>query len=294
MKWIIGILGFTAALAGYLKYPSMRYQLTGLSQSVPAKPAAIKPSAAPAADSPTTPSTTTPSTTTPSTTTPSTTTPSPTTPSTTAPTASAIDLARLTPAQLPTQVTLKISTEVGDATGLKMKIDPGSRLTLVRIEGDQVVVSPGSSPFEGRVPVSGTDLMEQLAANPQLAPSPQVPAGQTAPQSGTSTEPNVTPPQAGTNAVPAVVPQSGTPADAVEVMKSHLRGGAIKEFTFEQVQEWKAEPDEVINAETYQIGLVRYTQESIFGVKTIEAKALMQGGRVVRWIWPKNPSAEIK
>ncbi|MEI7956453.1 MAG: hypothetical protein WCJ66_14900, partial [Verrucomicrobiota bacterium] len=222
-------------------------------------------------------------------------------PSATTPTAQttqsapAIDLARLTPAQLPTQVTLKIATEVGDATGLKMKIDPGSRLTLVRVEGDQVVVSPGSSPFEGRVPVSGTDLMDQLSANPQLAPSAQVPAGQAAPQPGTAIEPNVTPPQAGTSSVPGAVPSSGIPADAVEVMKSHLRSGAIKEFTFEQVQEWKAEPDEVINAETYQTGLVRYnTQENIFGVKTIEAKALMQGGRVVRWIWPKNPSAEIK
>ena len=289
MKWIIGILGFTAALVGYLKYPSMRYQLTGLSQSVPAKPAAINSSAAPVADTPTPPPATTPSAATPPATTPSA-----TPPSATPPTAPTIDLARLTPAQLPTQVTLKISTEVGDATGLKMKIDPGSRLTLVRIEGDQVVVSPGSSPFEGRVPVSGTDLMDQLAANPQLAPSPQVPAGQAAPQPGTATEPNVTPPQAGTSAVPGVVPPSGIPADAVEVRKSHLRSGVIKEFTFEQVQEWKAEPDEVINAETYQTGLVRYTQENIFGVKTIEAKALMQGGRVVRWIWPKNPSAEIK
>jgi len=326
MKWFIGILIFTATLAGYLTYPSMRYGLTGLTPKEPAKPAAVKDSAA-AADTASTPD-------------------AASLPAAGGP--QVIDLAKLTPAQLPAQVTLKISTEVGDASGLKMKIDPGSRLTLIRVEGDEVVVSPGSSPFEGRVPVTGTDLMEQLEANPPVAPvdplgTPATPATDPATPStdpatpatdpatpstdpatpatdpttpaadpatsatdpatpatdpaATSTDPaTAVEPSAetGTATAPAAAVASGSTGDVVEVMKMHLRSGVIKEFSFEQVKEWKAGATEVVGGKTYQTGLVRYSAETVFGAKIIEAKALMQAGKVVRWVWPKNPSMEIK
>jgi hypothetical protein len=276
MKGFLAIL--VIATAGYMGYkyePAMRYQLTGLPPTVPPAPAATA--------------------------TPQTTPASPATPAVTPP---AIDLAKLTPAQLPAQVTLKVTTEVADASGLKMKIDPGNRLKLVRLEGDQVVVSPGSSPFEGRVPVSGTDLMEQLAANPPVpvtvptaVPEPTAPAvsepvpAVTQPATALAT---ITPaPEPAVPAPPAAASTSGSTADGVEAMKQHIRSGAIKEFTFEQVLGWKAEADETINGETYQTGLVRYKADTIFGVKTIEAKALIQKGKVVRWVWPKS-GMEIK
>jgi len=295
MKWFIGILGLIAAFAGYLSYPSMRYQLTGLSPKAPAKPAVVKaPDAAPATAAQ--PAVTPPAVT-----------PPPVAPP-------VIDLAKLTPAQLPAQVTLKVTTEVGDASGLKMKIDPGNRLTLVRLEGDQVVVSPGSGPFEGRVPVSGTDLMEQLQANPPViapeptptpTPDPAVPtpaAEATTPAvtpaatpSGDSQVPVTSPPatEPSTPVTPAATSGSGASTDPVEVMKANLRSGAIKEFTFEQVLEWKAAGDEVVNGETFQTGTVQYKGDTIFGVKTFDAKALMQNGKVVRWVWTKS-NIEIK
>jgi hypothetical protein len=93
-------------------------------------------------------------------------------------------------------------------------------------------------------------------------------------------------------ATPAV-PAAGNTTDAVEVMKEHIRSGGIKEFTAEQVQGWKAEADEVIDGSTYQTGMVRYNADTIFGTKTIEAKAIIQNGKVVRWIWPKS-GLEIK
>ena len=289
MKGVLAILGLlTAGIMGYLAEPSMRYQLTGhVPQNVENKPGA------PTKVQPAGPTT---------------------------PTKPAIDLAQLTPAQLPAQVTLKVATEVADASGLKMKIDPGNRLRLIRLEGDMVVVSPGSSPFEGRVPVAGTDLLEQLAANPpvstppvppvvtQVEPPP-IPAPVTPPPAVIPTDP-VTPavdstdPTAVTPAPtpapePTVTPEP-TPAptptagvDVVAVMKKHISEGNIKEFTFNQVQGWKAEADEVIDGATYQIGLVRYNAETIFGNKLIEAKALIQNGQVVRWIWPKS-NMEIK
>jgi hypothetical protein len=135
---------FTIGFMGYKAEPSMRYALTGLSPKAPqSKPgtSAAPQAAAPAVAVPAPPQVTPPP---------------------------VIDPTQLTSAQLPQQVTLKVATEVADASGLKLKVDAGSRLKLVRIEGDQVVVSPGTSPFEGRVSISGTDLMEQLAANPPV------------------------------------------------------------------------------------------------------------------------------
>ena len=276
MKWlvIVGVVAGVAAVAGFLSYPSMRYQLTGLASKVP-PPASTAPQAAPPAPAPqdgVIPPAATPT---------------------------VIDLSQLTPSQLPAQVTLNIATEVADASGLKLKVDAGSRLKLVRLEGDQVVVSPGTSPFEGRVPISGTDLMEQLATNPpapavtdpsaaiEPAPFPAQPAPPA------DTLPAATPPA--TAAEPGTPPAAApaTPGDVVEVMKAHIRGGGIKEFTFEQVQDWQAGADEVSDGSTYQTGLIHYKAETVFGEKILEAKALTQDGKVVRWVWTKS-NTEIK
>ena len=76
-------------------------------------------------------------------------------------------------------------------------------------------------------------------------------------------------------------------------MQENVRDGQIKEFTFDQVLAWKAEADEIIDGETYQTGLASYKAETIFGVKTIQAKALIKGGKIQRGIWPKS-GMEIK
>ena len=76
-------------------------------------------------------------------------------------------------------------------------------------------------------------------------------------------------------------------------MKQHIQGGNIKEFEFKQGQGWRAGPDEVIDGESFQVGLIRYMAETIFGTKSIEAKALIKNGEVVMWIWPKS-GMEIK
>jgi len=76
-------------------------------------------------------------------------------------------------------------------------------------------------------------------------------------------------------------------------MKAHVQAGNIKEFTFKQVQGWKAGPDEVVSGEPNQTGLVRYTAETIMGTKSIDAKALIKDGAVLKWIYPKS-GMEIK
>lgn len=76
-------------------------------------------------------------------------------------------------------------------------------------------------------------------------------------------------------------------------MKESLRSGQIKEFGLAQVTSWTKQPDETIDGQIYQIGAVAYKAETIFGVKTIQAKALIKDGKVQRWIWPKS-GMEIK
>jgi hypothetical protein len=77
-------------------------------------------------------------------------------------------------------------------------------------------------------------------------------------------------------------------------MKASIQAGEIKEFTFDQVLEWlPGEGAETIDGQSFQTGIASYKAETVFGVKTIQAKALIQGGKVVRWLWPKS-GMEIK
>ena len=81
--------------------------------------------------------------------------------------------------------------------------------------------------------------------------------------------------------------------NAVTIMQQIIRNGEIKEFTFDQVLGWKPEPTETVDGQEFQTGTVSYKAETIFGVKTIQAKALIKDGKVQRWIWPKS-GMEIK
>jgi hypothetical protein len=222
-----------------------------------------------------------------------------------------IALGDLTPDQLPRQILLLEDAKVADpAAGIEMIIKAGNRVKPVSIDGNEVVISPGDGPFRGRISIAGTDLLQQIATNPPLpAASP------TAPPAGESEEPAPIPapvpapepppaptpppmPEPIPEAVPAsepapTAPAPAGPSDVVGLMQQSIKAAQIKEFTFDQVLEWAAAPDETIGGETYQTGLASYKAETIFGVKTIQAKALIKGGVVQRWIWPKS-GMEIK
>jgi hypothetical protein len=128
---------------------------------------------------------------------------------------------------------------------------------------------------------------------PEPAPAPEpVPAPSVVdrgslipPPPGAEPEPEPPPPPAPEPPKPEV--------NIAQIMGQHIREGGIKEFTLAQVNGWRAEPDEVIDGETYQVGIVTYTADTIFGKKTLDAKALIQNGRVVKWVWPKS-GMEIK
>jgi len=276
MKQILNFLGIiTAGALGYLYEPKLRPKLTG-----PDTPAAAV-AATPSKDTPN---------------------------AKTTPSAPSLDLTALTPDQLPERILLKAAVKVADsASGLVMTIDAGNRVKLIRVSGDEAVISPGEGPFLGRLPVSDTDLREQLTTNPP-PPAASNPNPATAPSTDPATAvtetpaaPETTPepaPETEPEIAPTPTPEPAPAAaeistDPVKIMQNSVRIAQIKEFTFEQVLTWEAGPEESIDGATFQTGLASYKAETIFGLKTIQAKALIKDGKVQRWIWPKS-GMEIK
>jgi hypothetical protein len=83
------------------------------------------------------------------------------------------------------------------------------------------------------------------------------------------------------------------PDEIVKLIQDSIRSKQIKEFGFDDVLTWKAGEEEEVDGVKYQTGVVTYKAATILGVKTIPAKALIQGGKVAKWIWP-NTKTEIK
>jgi hypothetical protein len=225
-----------------------------------------------------------------------------------------LPLPTLTPAAqtvalLPEKVTLRETVQFTDqASGLTMTIAAGSEARLLRLDGDTAIIRAGETAYTIAVPIAHTDLavrlgqQEPAAAEPTPTPEPTpapepvptpAPEPVPVPEPAVPTEPAsvVDPqpePQAEPQAEPAPAPPANVPVDVVAIMRDSIRNGEIKKFGFTKVKDWKAAADETIDGEIYQIGLATYEDETLFGVQTIQAKALIQNGRVVRWIWPKS------
>ena len=214
-------------------------------------------------------------------------------------------------AKLPETITLTRELQFTDAeSGLVITLAPGSKVKLLSIEGDHAVVRPGQTTYSVEVPLVATDLPSAQPTPEQPQPEPAVeiepdpqpePVTEPEPEPVTepATEPAVQPePEPATEPTaepftepapePAVTPPPAQMMSPVGVMQQSIRSGQIKEFTVDQVQDWQAGPQETVDGQSYQTGTVTYRAETIFGVKTIQAKALIQNGRVVRWIWPKS------
>ena len=261
MKAFLFILGLvTAGILGYSSEPRFRLALTGKTPGE--KPSISSPAPAPAAQL-------------------------------------AIDLAKIPSDRLPAKVMLKAEAELTDsASDLKVKVSAGSQINLIRLEGENVIISPGAGSFEGKIPIYQTDLMEQLAAMPDTPPPAEPtpePSPEPTPEPAPEPEPTPAPePEPTPEPTPAPEAAAAGSGDPVAIMKASIQAGEIKEFSFDQVLEWQpGEGTETIDGQGYQTGIASYKAETVFGVKTIQAKALIQGGKVVRWLWPKS-GMEIK
>ena len=95
--------------------------------------------------------------------------------------------------------------------------------------------------------------------------------------------------------MPVVEPTPAPAADAklgedkiIALMKDSIAGGAVKEFTSDQVKGWKANGEETIDGTKYQTGLAAYEAATIFGVRPVQAKALIKDGKIERWVYAKS------
>ena len=220
-----------------------------------------------------------------------------------------MDLSDIRPEQLPDKILLKVAVEVvdpADATSI-MQIPAGGRAKGLRIEGMDIIVGPSSGgPCVGKVAIRDTDLVQQLSTNPPKPtvkepvptpepPPPPVPTPVPEPAPVPVPEPEPVPRGESQPETPTPTPTpEPTPAatlgdaDVVKIMQESYRSGLIKEFVVEKAVGWKATGEETIDGASYQTGLVDYSAETIFGVKNVQAKALIKDGKVVKWISPKS------
>ena len=81
--------------------------------------------------------------------------------------------------------------------------------------------------------------------------------------------------------------------DIVKAMQESIQNAQIKEIKFDQVTEWTAGEPETVDGKQFNTGMVTYKGQTFLGVKNIQAKAFVNGGKVIRWIGAKS-GMEIK
>ena len=74
----------------------------------------------------------------------------------------------------------------------------------------------------------------------------------------------------------------------VAAMRNSLQNNEVAEIKFSEIKEWTTGPDEVINGTTLQTGFANCETTTVFGSKILQAKAYIQNGKVIRWVWPKS------
>jgi hypothetical protein len=233
-----------------------------------------------------------------------------------------IDLAEYRTDDLPkiVKIAKQIKLETNSGEGVKM-LTRGTEVKLLNRDGLELIIETTDGVAKGRVAVETTDLYGVLAqakfdkdagkvaGGPTTAPpKPQdnPPAPVNPPPVADPTPPVATPPAPATGGPMVASGDGGTdgsdnseptpepadkklsPDELVALMKKFIAAGTLKEFKAEQVVTWKAGEDESIDGVNYQIGLVTYKAQTIFGEKPVNAKALIKGGEVNRWVFAKS------
>jgi hypothetical protein len=227
-------------------------------------------------------------------------------------------------ADFPDKVTLKIAVVVySKDRQTSFELPAGQLVTPVSLERGLLTVRPGTSPLEGEVAVAATDFLEKVAAKRASNPTPSAtasepavvdnpvpvsqpvveptpapvsePAAQPAPVVDPAVEPApvvdpapVAEPLPVVEAAPPVASGGLDSAAVVALMQASVAGGAVTELKDTKVSSWEATADEVIDGQTYQTGLAVYEINGPFGVSSVRAKALIQGGKVIKWIGAKS------
>lgn len=81
--------------------------------------------------------------------------------------------------------------------------------------------------------------------------------------------------------------------DVISVMRKSLSSGQIQSFGLSHVTAFEQGPEESVDGQIYQTGIATYRAETSLGVKSVQAKALIREGAVVRWVGAKS-GVELK
>lgn len=73
-----------------------------------------------------------------------------------------------------------------------------------------------------------------------------------------------------------------------QLMHQSLQNGEISHFDVSQVTRVTDVGQEVINGVQYQFGILEYRDNTVFGQRDFEAKALIRDGKLEKWVWPAN------
>ncbi|MCH2063182.1 MAG: hypothetical protein MK194_05605 [Roseibacillus sp.] len=216
-----------------------------------------------------------------------------------------INLETIKEEEMPATVELQKRMIVSTADGSQeTALEKGSTVNVRKKNGSNLVISPGG-PLVGIVRIADTDFVKHVikyraryhfGGDTAIADNPERPVPPpTLPEVAANTPPkeNPTPSPAPAPAPEPAPEPEPEPANLnaeqiVEAMKESVKGEGIKEFKLEQVEGWKAGEDENIDGEMYQTGLAAYKAQTIFGEKTVQAKALIKEGKVVKWIYAKT------
>jgi hypothetical protein len=73
-----------------------------------------------------------------------------------------------------------------------------------------------------------------------------------------------------------------------QIMQRSLLDSEVTHFTVAQVIEFKEVGQTEISGVSYDFGMIDYRENTIFGERVYQAKALIRDGKVEKWIWPSN------
>ncbi len=230
-----------------------------------------------------------------------------------------INLAEYRDDALPQTVKITKATKIPTLSGEgAVLLKEGDMVTLLNRADGGLIVEKAASNGKGTIKASDTDLFAQLAkqiydkeagnGGAAVAVAPPVPNPTPAPGPSPTPAPGPTPvvtadpapmptptPTPEPMPEPTPEPEPGPTAGAalsdeeiVALMQESIKGGAVKEFTFDQVKGWKVNGEETIDGTDYQTGLAAYEAATIFGVRPVQAKALIKGGKIERWVYAKS------
>jgi hypothetical protein len=142
-----------------------------------------------------------------------------------------------------------------------------------------------------------------VAPEPAPVAEPEVPSEPETPAEPVPAQPEETKPEesvpapSGKMELPPVKPlalEPPTPITPLEevaesspvivAMQESFQNDGLKEFTEATPTRWQAGTDETVGGETYQTGLLDYLAQTPFGGKAMQVKALLQDGKVVKWV----------